>query len=54
MEIFDILNINLVPSAAKYPLPPKGSRFGEENILRYQDLCYVNPEFYKLNTFRLL
>ena len=32
-----------VPSAAKYPLPPKSGRFCEKNSLCYLDLCYVNP-----------
>ena len=33
---------------------PKGGRFGEENFLRYLDLCYVNPVYHKLKTFPLL
>ena len=35
-----------------YPL--KGSRFCEENFLRYLFLCYINPAYHKLKIFRLL
>ena len=39
---------------SKIPFTPKGGRFCEENFLRYLDLCYVNPAYYKLKTFSLL
>ena len=48
------LEATCVPTSAKYPLPPKGVRFIEENFLRYLDLCYVNPDHQKLKTFPLL
>ena len=47
--------LTFVRSPAKYPLPKKGGRFCEENLLRYQNLPYVNPpSYHKLETFPLL
>ena len=34
-----------IPSAAKYPLPPKSGRFCEGYFIRFLDLCYVNTAY---------
>ena len=39
---------------SKIPFAPLGGRFCETNFLRYLDLCYVNPAYYKSKTFPLL
>ena len=45
--------VSHVPTAAKYPLPPKVADFAKP-ILRYPELCYANFTFHILKTFPIL